>query len=186
MKMFISLCRLPSCKLIFSCVWKGFHVTNVICFWKWWLSTSSRFNYTWLKNYQWNYHPFHIPWDLKWSCPWFWLGCNAVIVVTRGTKCLGRILITKPTRSTNFSNLFLEWNCAYTNYKTIYLHQCIVLKISYTLKSSTHMRQCIVLKISYTLKSSTHTKINFKITPTCFGPIGPSSGTEYLLLQYQA
>ena len=32
-------------------------------------------------------------------------------------------------------------------------------------------------KIFYTLKPSTHIKINFKITPTCFGPTGPSSGS---------
>jgi len=40
-----------------------------------------------------------------------WLGCKAVIVAMTGTyKGLGEILITKPTRCTNFSNLFLEWN----------------------------------------------------------------------------
>ena len=53
----------------------------------------------------------------------------------------------------------------YTNYKTNYLHQCIVLKIFYTLKPSTHI------------------KINFKITPTCFGPTGPSSGSTLFLSQ---
>jgi len=38
----------------------------------------------------------------------------------------------------------------YTNYKTNYLHQCIVLKSFYSLKPSTHI------------------KINFKITPNMF------------------
>jgi hypothetical protein len=52
-----------------------------------------------------------------------------------------------------------------TNYKTNYLHHCIVLKTFYTLKPSTHI------------------KINFKITPTCFGPIGPSSGSTSFLSQ---
>jgi hypothetical protein len=54
----------------------------------------------------------------------------------------------------------------YTKYKTNYLHECIVLK-----------------NLFYTLKSSAHTKINFKITPTCFGPIGPSSGSTSFLSQ---
>jgi len=53
----------------------------------------------------------------------------------------------------------------YTNYKTNYLHQCIVLKIFYTLKPSTHIQ------------------ISFKITPTCFGPTGPSSGSTSCLSQ---
>jgi len=45
----------------------------------------------------------------------------------------------------------------------------------------------------YTLKPSTLIKIKFKITPTCFGPIGLSSGssrsypkvtTDHLLVRY--
>ena len=52
-----------------------------------------------------------------------------------------------------------------TNYKTNYLLQCIVLK-TFTL-----------------LKPSIHIKINFKITPTCFGPTGPSSGSTSFLSQ---
>ena len=58
-----------------------------------------------------------------------------------------------------------QWQ-EYTNYKTNYLHQCIVLKTLF-----------------YTLKPSTHIKINFKITPTCFGPTGPSSGSTSFLSQ---
>ena len=40
-------------------------------------------------------------------------------------------------------------------------------------------------KIFYTLKPSTRIKINFnfKITPTCFGPAGPSSGSTSFLTQ---
>jgi len=38
-------------------------------------------------------------------------------------------------------------------------------------------------KIFYTLKPSTHIKITFKITRTCFGPNGPSSGSTSLLSQ---
>ena len=39
----------------------------------------------------------------------------------------------------------------------------------------------------YSLKPSTHIKINFKITPTCFGPIGPSSwSTLFLSQSYQS
>jgi len=34
-------------------------------------------------------------------------------------------------------------------------------------------------RIYYTLKPSTHIKINFKITPACFGPTGPSSGSTF-------
>ena len=38
-------------------------------------------------------------------------------------------------------------------------------------------------KIFYTLKLSAHIKINFKITPTCFGPIERSSGITSFLSQ---
>jgi len=38
-------------------------------------------------------------------------------------------------------------------------------------------------KIFYTLKTSTHTKINFKITPTCFGPTGTSSESTSFISQ---
>jgi len=38
-------------------------------------------------------------------------------------------------------------------------------------------------KIFYTLEPSTHIKINFKFTPTCFGPTGPSSGSTSFLSQ---
>ena len=38
-------------------------------------------------------------------------------------------------------------------------------------------------KFFYTLKPSTHIKINFTITPKCFGPIGPSSGSTSFLSQ---
>ena len=37
-------------------------------------------------------------------------------------------------------------------------------------------------KIFYTLKPFTHIKINFKITPTCFGPTGPTSGTTSFVI----
>jgi len=60
---------------------------------------------------------------------------------------------------------FLNYYVCFTNYKTKYLHHCIVLK-------SLHF------KTFYT-----HIKINFKITPTCFGPTGPSSGSTSFLNQ---
>ena len=55
--------------------------------------------------------------------------------------------------------LWIKYVNRYTDYKTNYLYQCIVLKNFYTLKPSTHI------------------KINFKNTQTCFGPTGPSSGS---------
>ena len=51
-----------------------------------------------------------------------------------------------------------------------FLYRAIVLDIQIIKTDYLHHFYCF--KIFYTLK---HIKINFEITPTCFGPIGPSS-----------
>ena len=67
--------------------------------------------------------------------------------------------------NTSYIKLVYFW---YTNYKTNYLHQCIVLKYFYTLKPSTHI------------------KINFKITPTylvyLYSTIKMTHGPKHLRL----
>ena len=63
----------------------------------------------------------------------------------------------------------------------LFLYRAIVLDIQ--IIKPTLFAPMYCFKNFYTLKPSTHIKINYKITPTCFGPTGPSSGSTSFLSQ---
>ena len=81
--------------------------------------------------------------------------------------------------SENFSYIFLD--VIFKNISTF--KRPDILCFWYTNYKNQLFAPMYCFKNVYTLKTSTHIKINFKITPTCFGPTGPSSGSTSFLSQ---
>ena len=63
--------------------------------------------------------------------------CTPFCTLSRNSRKPLLILRLILVRTLYNTNKIKHW---YTNYKTYYLHQCIVLKIFYTLKPSTHIK----------------------------------------------
>ena len=111
--------------------------------------------------------------------------CVSAVIIRQEISSGDTTLCTNSPKS--LTSLLCHISCNYFVRSTIFVK---IHLANFVLIFSTNVSDIQIIKLFapmycfknfYTLKPSTHIKINFDITPTCFGPIGPSSGSTSFL-----